>query len=51
MSLRYLLDTNTVSDLVRNPHGAVMRHIARVGPEAVCVSIITVAELRYVCAW
>ena len=45
-----MLDTNIVSDLVRNPHGPVMRHIVRVGSEAVCVSIITSAELRYGCA-
>lgn len=50
MSHLYMLDTNIVSDLVRNPQGAVMRHIVRVGPEAVCVSIITAAELRYGCA-
>lgn len=50
MSQLYMLDTNIVSDLVRNPQGAVTRHIARVGPEAVCVSIITAAELRYGCA-
>lgn len=45
-----MLDTNIVSDLVRSPHGPVMRHIVRVGAEAVCVSIITAAELRYGCA-
>ena len=50
MSQLYMLDTNIVSDLVRNPQGVVMRHIARVGAEAVCVSIITAAELRYGCA-
>ena len=44
-----MLDTNIVSDLVRNPHGPVTRHIARVGSESVCVSIITAAELRYGC--
>lgn len=42
-----MLDGNIVSDLVRNPHGPVTRHIVRVGSEAVCVSIITAAELRY----
>jgi tRNA(fMet)-specific endonuclease VapC len=42
-----MLDTNIVSDLVRNPHGPVTRHIVKVGAEAVCVSIITAAELRY----
>jgi tRNA(fMet)-specific endonuclease VapC len=45
-----MLDTNIVSDLVRSPQGDVMRHIVRVGPDAVCVSIITAAELRYGCA-
>jgi tRNA(fMet)-specific endonuclease VapC len=45
-----MLDTNIVSDLVRNPQGSVNRHIVQVGSEAVCVSIITAAELRYRCA-
>jgi tRNA(fMet)-specific endonuclease VapC len=45
-----MLDTNIVSDLLRNPKGAVTGHIVRVGSEAVCVSIITAAELRYGCA-
>jgi len=45
-----MLDTNIVSDLVRNPRGAVTSHIEKVGPEAVCVSIIAAAELRYGCA-
>lgn len=42
-----MLDTNVVSELARNPKGAVARRIAEVGAEAVCVSIITAAELRY----
>ena len=45
-----MLDTNLVSELARNPKGAVARRIAEVGPEAVCVSILTAAELRYGCA-
>jgi len=45
-----MLDTNIVSDLARNPRGPVVRHIAAVGPDAICVSIITAAELRYGCA-
>ena len=44
---RYLLDTNIVSDLVRDPHGAVSRRIARAGEEAVCTSIVVACELRY----
>ena len=44
---RYLLDTNIVSDLVRNPQGAVTRRIARIGEDKVCTSIIVACELRY----
>lgn len=50
MSRLYMLDTNIVSDLVRNPQGSVTRHIVRVGAESICISIITAAELRYGCA-
>ncbi len=45
--LNYLLDTNILSDLVRNPQGPVAAHIARVGEDALCTSIIVAAELRY----
>lgn len=47
---RYLLDTNIISDLIRNPKGKVAKHIARVGEKNVCTSIIVAAELRYGCA-
>jgi tRNA(fMet)-specific endonuclease VapC len=47
---RYLLDTNIISDLIRNPKGKVAKHIARVGEKYVCTSIIVAAELRYGCA-
>ena len=29
--MRYLLDTNIVSDLIRNPQGLVFKHILKVG--------------------
>jgi tRNA(fMet)-specific endonuclease VapC len=45
-----MLDTNIISDLLRNPDGSAAKHIAEVGPDAICVSIITAAELRYGCA-
>lgn len=45
--MRYLLDTNVVSDLIRNPQGRVTEHISRVGEAQVCTSIIVAAELRY----
>lgn len=45
--MRYLLDTNIISDLVHNPQGLVFRHIREVGEGQVCTSIIVAAELRY----
>ena len=45
--MRHLLDTNVVSDLVRNPQGRVAEHIRRVGEAQVCTSTIVAAELRY----
>jgi tRNA(fMet)-specific endonuclease VapC len=45
--MRYLLDTNIVSDLVRNPQGKVAKHVRTIGEKHVCTSIIVAAELRY----
>jgi len=45
--MRYVLDTNTVSDLVRHPQGKVAQHIRKVGEAQICTSIIVAAELRY----
>ena len=45
--MRYLLDTNIVSDLVRHPQGQVAQRIRKVGEAQVCTSIIVAAELRY----
>ncbi|NYZ16646.1 type II toxin-antitoxin system VapC family toxin [Azospirillum sp. RWY-5-1] len=45
--IRYLLDTNILSDLIRNPAGEAARHVRRVGGDAVCTSIVVAAELRY----
>lgn len=47
MSLRYLLDTNVISDLVRHPRGQVASRIAEVGEDSICTSIVVAAELRY----
>ena len=46
-SLAYLLDTNILSDLVRNPQGMAAAQITRAGEDTVCTSIIAAAELRY----
>jgi tRNA(fMet)-specific endonuclease VapC len=47
---RYLLDTNIISDLIRNPQGKAAKQIAKVGEDRICTSIIVAAELRYGCA-
>jgi len=44
---RYLLDTNIISDLIRNPGGKAAKRIAKVGEDSICTSIIVAAELRY----
>jgi tRNA(fMet)-specific endonuclease VapC len=45
--VRFLLDTNVVSDLVRDPRGRAAAGVARVGEGLVCTSIVVAAELRY----
>jgi tRNA(fMet)-specific endonuclease VapC len=44
--MRFMLDTNIVSDIVRHPQGRVAKRIAEVGETLVCTSIIVAAELR-----
>ncbi|HEV2676045.1 MAG TPA: type II toxin-antitoxin system VapC family toxin [Aliidongia sp.] len=45
--MRYLLDTNIISDLVRNPAGRIAQQIELIGEAQVCTSIIVASELRY----
>ena len=47
MPLRYLLDTNLLSDLIRHPQGTVADRIVSVGEDAICTSIVVAAELRF----
>jgi tRNA(fMet)-specific endonuclease VapC len=47
---RYLLDTNIISDLIKNPRGKAAKRIATVGEDAICTSIVVAAELRSGCA-
>ena len=43
----YILDTDTVSAMMRNPAGKMTSQIARVGEDSVSLSIVTAAELRF----
>ncbi len=45
--MRYLLDTNIISDFIKNPKGRAANRIRRVGREAVFTSVIVAAELRF----
>jgi tRNA(fMet)-specific endonuclease VapC len=45
--MRYLLDTNIVSDLIRSPQGRAAGQIKVVGETHVRTSIIVAAELRF----
>jgi len=45
--MRYMLDTNIISDLIKNPFGAIANHIRQLEPGMVCTSIVVVGELRY----
>lgn len=47
MSPHYLLDTNIVSDLARNPTGLVARKIAAVGAENIAIGMVVACEIRF----
>jgi tRNA(fMet)-specific endonuclease VapC len=48
-SYRYLLDTNILSDLIKNPKGKAAAKIAELGVQAAacCTSLVVACELRY----
>jgi tRNA(fMet)-specific endonuclease VapC len=43
----YLLDTNVLAHLVRQPQGPVAARIAEVGEDVVLTSVVVACELRY----
>ncbi len=44
---RYLLDTNVISMLVRQPTGSIYQKLIEVGVQSICTSIIVAAEIHY----
>jgi tRNA(fMet)-specific endonuclease VapC len=44
---RYLLDTNILSDLIRNPAGRVTAHLERLAEDEACTSIVVASEIRF----
>jgi len=45
--IRYLLDTNILSDLLKNPGGLATQRVALRGEATICTSIVVACELRY----
>ena len=43
----WMLDTNTLSDLIRNPQGALFQRLSSIEPDAVSTSIVVACELRF----
>ena len=43
----WMLDTNILSELIRNPGGALMRRLSATEPDALCTSIVVACELRF----
>lgn len=43
----YLLDTNIISAMVRDPHGPVLTKLRERAPATTCTSIVVAAEIRY----
>ncbi|UDF30195.1 UNVERIFIED_ORG: type II toxin-antitoxin system VapC family toxin [Roseateles sp. XES5] len=46
-AFRYMLDTNVISDMVRNPDGLAARRVSSLDDDALCTSAIVASELRY----
>ena len=43
----WMLDTNTLSDLIRNPRGSLVQRLSSTEPDSVCTSIVVACELRF----
>ena len=43
----WMLDTHTLSDLIRNPRGALVQRLSSTEPDSVCTSIVVACELRF----
>ena len=47
VAFRFMLDTNVISDVIRDPLGKVAKQLELEGESDVCTSIIVASELRY----
>ncbi|HEY9867033.1 MAG TPA: type II toxin-antitoxin system VapC family toxin [Candidatus Obscuribacterales bacterium] len=47
MNYLYLLDTNIISELIKNPRGVIFYKIQEIGEDQVCTSIIVACESKF----
>ena len=45
--MRFMLDTNTCVDLIRDRNDRILRRMLRLKPDDLCVSSVTLSELEY----
>lgn len=43
----WMLDTNALSELIRNPAGPLTQRVAHVGTDRICTSVVVACELRF----
>src|SRR5574337_590599 len=43
----WLLDTNALSELIRNPRGPLVERLDAIDPDTLCTSIVVACELRF----
>jgi len=46
-AVTWMLDTNTLSELIRNPRGPLKGRLEETEPQAVCTSIVVACELKF----
>ena len=46
-ALAWMLDTNTLSELIRKPRDALLQRLGATEPDTVCTSIVVACELRF----
>lgn len=47
VALAWMLDTNILSSLIKNPRGPLVERIAASGRDSLCTSIVVACELRF----
>jgi tRNA(fMet)-specific endonuclease VapC len=46
-ALAWMLDTNILSDVIKNPRGALVERMGALDPDTLCTSIVVACDLRF----